>query len=211
MLTFNNKILTVSNKGLEVEAGPTPPPPGPSEPTLITTIDAISWSQSMGYGSTPVTLNYSERYVCIKFWAYPSSPTSSSSFIGLTNKDHYYGMLWGGSSSEASTDYVALDKGQLGYETALSNFVCDNGNDTTNFCISDCPWRDLEYVKFIFDTTTSTVYCYVNDIRLCHGNYTSSTFNLNSFDIMNSKWYYGGQAGPFYIYESDSLEALEDV
>jgi len=42
MLTFNNKILTVSNKGLEVEAGPTPPAPVP--PFSTVQIGSTLWS-----------------------------------------------------------------------------------------------------------------------------------------------------------------------
>lgn len=44
MLTFNNKILTVSNKGLEVEAGPTPPGPTPSLPFDYVQIGDKLWS-----------------------------------------------------------------------------------------------------------------------------------------------------------------------
>jgi len=44
MLTFNNKILTVSNKGLEVEAGPTPPAPVPALPFSTVQIGSKLWS-----------------------------------------------------------------------------------------------------------------------------------------------------------------------
>lgn len=50
MLTFNNKILTVSNKGLEVAAGPTPPP-GPVLPAYTLRLrfaDGVTPTNSYG-------------------------------------------------------------------------------------------------------------------------------------------------------------------
>lgn len=209
MLTFNNKILTVSNKGLEVEAGPTPP--APTGPVLLyeqAPQSYSSWSQIL---YEPRTLTTDKDFICYKMSIHHNT-NSSPADASLSDSTGNYGWNYSvyrehriETMNHGGTSNTPLVAGQNGVETGSTLTTSSFMPDTT-LPIST---TDFTIVRFIFQKSTRKVYFYIDGLQVAICNDWGAAFdpfaqNLHTINDVNET--FGIQ-----IYACDTLTDAEGV
>lgn len=196
MLTFNNKILTVSNKGLEVAAGPTPPAPGPE---LLYTQAVASYTETTTYSDYTLmaaqTWDTNKNFICYKI-SVCITPNSHSGQFGrcvLINGGNYQDARFG-RIVNSTTGYVDVNSAYASglyyneqtYETLGSDGVYATAKNpqsgtTSNVIISNpntlmSNSSQTEF-KVIFDKLSKKLYIYIEGKQVVISDY--STLNID--------------------------------
>ena len=230
MLTFNNKILTVSNKGLEVEAGPTPPTPGPE---LLYTQAVASITDTPNQTTTLMSghiWDTTKNFICYKM-SVRITPHSAVIYYAkyramkLTDgtgnwNDLYFGRVCGSglSAADNSAFFEPLYYNNNTYGTVgSSGTVSSVGDDTAfisnpNTLMSDS--AQTEY-KFIFDKSLNKLYGYIEDKQVEVIDYSSLSIDMTTWPITNVTMD-GQSTSTTYnfgidVYACDSLAEAEGV
>lgn len=185
MLTFNNKILTVSNKGLEVEAGPTPPPY-----ELVKEIQTTSFNTQYGdvIGGWTKLAPIDRDFLALKFTVTPTRAYDWSvcgAGLNAAASGHNTANIWGGWNG-ASSKITNSTANSLGMFSDLGDYKADadyahagtNGNKVLDYYDSMNSMRETYIqsspvetvtagtpfdVKVIFDISGLKVYTYINN------------------------------------------------
>lgn len=222
MLTFNNKILTVSNKGLEVEAGPTPPGPTP----------VLLYEQAVqnytGYTTTVMaahTWDTNKNFICYKM------SVCVKSYWDDTYGSYYRGLQVGGSSyisfGRKSTFDRAYDKtSTFFFTTGTSSAGTDGQSFTADFVPQGSGYKANPDIKvstnngvityrIVFDKTLNKAYCYITDKQVMVVDYGSTDVLGMSISTTIGNYQYSDRDSNvdfgIQVYACDSLADAEGV
>jgi hypothetical protein len=222
MLTFNNKILTVSNKGLEVAAGPTPPAPGPE---LLYTQAVQNYT---GGGTTVMashTWDTNKNFICYKM------SVCVKSYFNDMYDVYYRGLQVGGNSyisfgrysnfssasNKTSTFFFTTGTSSVGTDgqSFSADFVPQGSSYKANPDIKVSTNDGVITYRIVFDKTQNKAYCYITDKQVMVVDYGSTDVlgmsisnTIGNYDnpSMDSNVDFGIQ-----VYACDSLADAEGV